>query len=383
MEEIKTFFRGILTLLIISIIMGLPLGFAIYRGSYNSITEAHKENSEDVPLNKDLIYGEYQLNEYYTINIIRGKSILKIEPQNEVLNITLTPSVLLAVHLIAPTLIFFSFLMIIYLFIVLIDIIKKIIPHKEKAVDSENNNHSKQLIELPNDLSIYAILFLRFNKISPYALRNDFDQYLKTTQNKTEIDILYEELIKLYKDDFLNKENIFKSNTSVDSSYSEEELFYQIKTALYDELYQKEYIKNNSVKRTNTTFVKKLHKYIVDLFYSWKETNDIDNDSEVISAPLKRFKNQLRFTILGLIVFFVIGLTINHSTIIILLAFVLILLFCFIYSPPPEYTSKAIKLKIQLADYEKNCLALKDPFAYTPEEKLYMRVLKQSRFFLI
>lgn len=383
MEEIKTFFRGILTLLIISIIMGLPLGYAIYRGSYNSIIEAHKEDSEDVPLNKDLIYGEYQLSEYYTINIIRGKSILKIESQNEVLNITLTPSVLLAVHLIAPTLIFFSFLMIIYLFIVLIDIIKKIIPHKEKAVDSEKNSHSKQLIELPNDLSIYAILFLRFNKISSYALRNDFDQYIKTTQNKTEIDILYEELIKLYKDDFLNKENIFKSDTSIDSSYSEEELLYQIKTALYDELYQKEYIKSSSVKRTNTTFVKRLHKYIVDLFYSWKETHNIDNDNEAIRTPLRIFKNRLRSTILSLIVFFIIVLAVNHSTIIILLAFVLILLFCFIYSPPPEYTSKAIKLKIQLKDYEINCLALKDPFAYSPEEKLYMRVLKQSRLFLI
>ena len=381
MKEIKEFFKGIIIILIICIIICLPFGYSIYRKSYNSIIETHMENNADVPLNKDLIYGEYPLDEYCIINIISGKSILKIESQNEITIITLTPSVLLAIHLIAPTLIFFAFLMIIYLFITLIDIIKKLIPHKEKSVDSEKNSHSKQLIELPNDLSIYAILFLRFNKLSSYALRNDFDQYLKTTQNKTEVDILYEELIKIYNDDFLNRENIFKFGASADSSYPEEELLYQIKTALYDELYQKEYIKNSSVKRTTTTFIKRIHKYLADLFYAWKETNDIDNDSEVISAPLKRFKNQLKFSILGLIVFLVIGLSINHSPIIILLAFALILLFGFIYSPPPVYTSKAIKLRIQLIDYEKNCLFLKDKFSCTPEEKLYMKVLKHSRLF--
>ena len=373
--EIKEFFKGIIIILIICIIICLPFGYSIYRKSYNSIIETHMESNADVPLNKDLIYGEYPLDEYCIINIISGKSILKIESQNEITIITLTPSVLLAIHLIAPTLIFFAFLMIIYLFITLIDIIKKLIPHKEKSVDSEKNSHSKQLIELPDDLSIYAILYLRFNKVSSYALRNDIDQYIKTAQYKTQVDRLYEELIKIYDDDFLNRESIFKFGTSVDSSNSEEELIHQIKTVLYDELYQKEYLKTNSVERTNTTLIKRIQKYLVDHFYAWKETHDINNDNEVISPPLKRFRNQLKGSILGLIVFFIIAFAIMHSSFIIIFTFFVILLSCFYYSTIPNYTSKGKRLTKQLIDYEKNCLSLKNPSSYTPKEKLYMSVL--------
>ncbi len=310
----KEFFRGLISLIIISIILGILVGIPLYSNKYKEIKEYHMYDNSDVS-DEELIYGEFPFDEYINLNIIKNdRPIFNYELNNSFIDITMSPFALLAFYLITPVIIIFAFLFIIYLLIMLVDIIKKIvnkfITKQEKTYELGDKTIPGLLVEFPNDLNIYSILLLRFGQNYSIELKNDFKTYLSTLPNKQPIDELYEKYIAL-----LDTNDDPKTFLGFKLSFSEHPLQKEIddefNPLLFDELFQNGYIINPQTQ--------------------------------------KRISS--------------------------------IMTFLFRYEPKPIIrTSKGMKLKKELKKYEKNYLSKKDPFTYSPEENLYMTVLRNSPF---
>ena len=310
----KEFFRGLISLIIISIILGILVGIPLYSRKCKAIKEYHIYDGNDVK-NEELIYGEFPLNEYMNLNIIKNnKPIFNYELNNNFIDITMSPFALLSFYLIAPVIILFAFLFIIYLLIMLVDIIKKIvnkfITKQEKTYELGDKTIPNLLVEFPNDLNIYSILLLRFGHNYSIELKNDFRAYINTLQYKRPIDELYEKYIALL--DTNDEPKTFLGIILPPSEHPlKKEIDDRFNPLLFDELLQKGYIINPDIQKTISSITKFFFKY---------ETKPI---------------------------------------------------IC---------TSKGFKLKKELKKYEKKYLSKKDPFTYSPEENLYMTVLRNSPF---
>ena len=108
----KEFFKGLIILIIISIIGGILIGFSLYSSKCKAIKEYHMYDESDVS-DDELIYGEFPFDEYISLNIIKNdKPIFNYELNCNFIDITMSPFALLEFYLIAPVIIIFVFLFI-------------------------------------------------------------------------------------------------------------------------------------------------------------------------------------------------------------------------------------------------------------------------------
>ncbi len=308
----KEFFKGLIFLIITCIIIGILLGLPLYLNKCKEIREYHTYDETD----EDLIYGEFPANEFMSFNIIKNdKPTFNYEFNDGLVDITASPSGLLAFYIITPFIIFFALLFIIYILSVLIDIIKKV---ANKGMSKHENTYELgekpvlcSLVEFPNDLSIYSILLLRFGHNYSIEFKNEFKKYFDTLPNKQPIDELYQKYIAL-------SEPLHRTKTFHGIKiYSYEDPFQQeiddrYHPSLYDELFQNGYIIDPSTQKIISSILRFLFKYKQHLLIR---------------------------------------------------------------------TSKGRKLKKELKKYEKCYLSKKDPYTYSPEEELYMTILRNAPFF--
>ena len=260
----KEFFRGLLSLIIISIILGILVGLPLYSSQYKAIKEYHIYDGNDVN-DEELIYGEFPLNEYMNLNIIKNnKPIFNYKLDDNFIDITISPLVLLAFYLLAPVILIFTLLFIIYILIMLVDIIQKIvnkvIAKQEKTYELGDKTIPVSLVDFLNDLNIYSILLLRFNYNYSVELKNDFKEYINALPNKHPIDELYQKYIAL-----LETDDEPKSFLGIKLPPREHPLKKEIddrfNPRLFDELLQKGYIINPDIQKRIASITKFFFKY--------------------------------------------------------------------------------------------------------------------------
>ena len=260
----KEFFRGLLSLIIISIILGILVGLPLYSNQYKAIKEYHIYDGNDVN-DEELIYGEFPLNEYMNLNIIKNnKPIFNYKLDDNFIDITISPLVLLAFYLLAPVILIFTLLFIIYILIMLVDIIQKIvnkvIAKQEKTYELGDKTIPVSLVDFLNDLNIYSILILRFGQNYSIELKNDFKTYLNTLPNKQPIDELYEKYISLLDTNDEHK-TILDIKLSPFVHSLQNEIDAEFNPLLYDELFKNGYIINPQTQERIHSILKFLFRY--------------------------------------------------------------------------------------------------------------------------
>ena len=381
MKKKKEFFSGLFSLFIICIMLGLICGALIYYASCNAIIESHLNDGRDEPYSRELIYGEYSPTQNITLNLVKNKTpILQLEKNDKHLLITLTPFVFLIAHIIVLSIPLFIFVLLIYIFIEIGDEMsylgkKSFDKHLEKKAAEEGapiNDLPDQLTELPKDISIYATILLRFDQSLSYFLKEEYKTYLNSINEKTTIDTLYEQFVDTSPAESLQvqKGNVY--NTSFYSLLNKDNVDYMINSMLRDELYKNGYLETANKENPIISIIRTIFNNSIGHFLNWRKKSTTEQnpikDSDQKTSSIK--------SLLALIAIVAI-IALLLSKFLLLTAVLVSVLFILVNLPVPlQYTLKGNRLRSKLIDYERNCLSSKDPFSYTPEEELYMGILK-------
>ena len=364
MKKLKQELVAIFTLLIASLIFGGTIGIYLYSEAYQSFKDSYLPSiTEETNTDENMLLGSHNIGQFLTIDIIGGnKFVFDYNNTNDHIFITCTLKSFQLICILFPSLIFFAFLLLIYIPIIIVDIIKGFKKKNDEIynLDGEHDGTSDKLNQLPNNISIYALILLRFNKCILYESRKDFKIYLSSNSNKQNIDELVDEYINNF-----NNYNSYNPKT---------DLFKKINSMLYEELYQAGYVVDSPFKHTIKEFFTKMFDETLGYILNWKRYHTEDeaifnqeNKSSLYKAVFK--------TILEVLLLVILLNIIPH-----IIFFLFLIIPYFLLIPPFKLTAEGKKLKKQLRIYELTGLMHKSFDEFTPQENLYSSVANTSPF---
>ena len=354
MKKLNENLKGLLILLIISLIMGGVFGIYLFSEAYQSFKNDYSADIiEDEKYDENVFFGEHFIDSNLSLNIISSdRFVFNYNNIDNHIVITCTPTIFKITCILFPSLILFVLFLLVYIPIIIVDIIQSANKKNEDTYILSGESISPPS-KLPNNLSIYSLLLIRFNHLFTHALMKDLEIYLLSISSKQDIDKIVEEYIKNY-----NNYNSF--NSKID-------LYKKINSMIYEELYQAGYAEYTPVRNKIIEFVTKLYDVIFGYILNWKKNYSKDEviiNQEDRIAILKDFLG----TILGIILIILFFIA---PYIVILL---LVILPFLIINPPFKLSITGKQLKQQLKEYEHKHLKYKTTDELTPQEKLYLSV---------